>query len=243
MNRLKAMRIIAWLLIVTGVGFSLFTLVFGIVGPNQEVHAVHNAIVVALISVLTVPPLVVVARRPDAASPELLILISLVAAGVVAMAISLTPDPFIVPVLVLIVALWFLAPSRRGAVPDGRPSLPMLALGLATLVLLVPYVSGNASLSRTDNASDHARFFHWVETAFFALGLPVLALLGAFRPRSYRLASLCAGVGMAVLGASSIGFPSVPSALPTPWSWVALVGGLAFIGLGEWEAGRADRTS
>jgi hypothetical protein len=238
MSRLTAMRVIAWLLVATGVGFSLFTIVFGIVGPNQEIHAVHNAIVVALISVLTVPPLVVVARRPEEAAPELLILIALVVVGVVAMAISLTPDPFTVPVLVLIVALWFLAPSRDGAVPVGRPSLPMLVLGVAALALLVPYVLGNANLSRTDQTSDHARFFHWVEAAFFALGIPVLALVGALRPRAYRIATWSAGIGLALLGAASVLFTSLPSALPSPWSWLALVGGLAFIGLGEWEARR-----
>jgi hypothetical protein len=238
MSRLTAMRIIAWLLVVGGVGFSLFTIVFGIVGPNQEIHAVHNAVVVALISVLTVPPLVVVARRPDDAAPELLILVALVVVGVVAMAISLTPDPFTVPVLVLIVALWFLAPNREGAVPAGRPSLPMLVLGVAILALLVPYVDGNAGLSRTDHTSDHSRFFHWVEVAFFALGIPVLALLGALRPSAYRLATWCAGVGLALLGAASVAFTSLPSALPSPWSWAAVVGGLAFIGLGEWEVRR-----
>lgn len=36
MSRLTAMRIIAWILVASGVAFSLFTTVFGIVGPNQE---------------------------------------------------------------------------------------------------------------------------------------------------------------------------------------------------------------
>jgi hypothetical protein len=232
------MRVIAWLLVATGIGFSLFTIVFGIVGPNQEIHSVHNAIVVGLISVLTVPPLVVVARHPDRAAPELLILIALVVVGVVAMAISLTPDPFTVPVLVLILVLWFLAPSRDGAVPAGRPSLPMLVLGVAALALLVPYVLGNAALSRIDQTSEHARFFHWVESAFFALGIPVLGLLAALRPHAYRIGTWCAGTGLALLGTVSVALPSLPSALSSPWSWLALVGGLAFIGLGEWEARR-----
>ena len=238
MSRLTAMRVIAWLLVATGVGFSLFTIVVSFIGPNQEIHAVHNAIVVGLISVLTVPPLVVVARRPEAAAPELLILLALVMVGVVAMAISLTLDPFTVPVLALIVVLWFLAPSRDGAVPDGRPSLPMLVLGVVALALLVPYVLGNAGLSRSDSTSEHAQFFHWVESAFFALGIPVLGLFGALRPRVYRLATLGAGVGAAVLGTSSLVSPAVPSALPAPWGWAALLLGLAFIGLGEWEARR-----
>jgi hypothetical protein len=239
MSRLTAMRVIAWLLIVTGVGFTLFTIVFAFVGPNQAVHAVHNAVVSALIVVLTVPALVAVARRPEGSAAELTILGVLSVAGVAAMAISLTPDPFTLPVLVLIGVLWFLAPSREGAVPDGRPSLVMLALGLVALVLLVPYVLDHAALQRTDQASDHARFFHWVETAFYSLGIGALGVLGGWRPRGFRLATWCAGVGLAVLGAASVAFPSLASALGSPWSWVALFGGLVFIGVGEREARRA----
>ena len=232
------MRVIAWLLIATGIGFSLFTIVFGVVVPNQEIHAVHNAVVVALISVLTVPALVVVARAPEASARELLILGALAIVGVVAMAISLTPDPFILPVLILIGVLWFLAPSREVAVARDRPSLAMLVLGIGALVLLVPYVLGHAALQRTDQTSEHARFFHWVETAFYSLGIPVLGLLGAWGPRAFRLATWCAGIALAILGAASVAFASIPSALPSPWSWAALIGGLAFIGLGEWEARR-----
>jgi hypothetical protein len=244
MSRLTAMRVIAWLLIAIGVGFSLFTIVFGIVGPNQEIHAVHNAVVVGLISVLTVPPLVVVARRPGGATPELLILVALAIAGVLAMLVSLTADPFTLPVLVLIGVLWFLAPSREGAVPAGRPSLPMLALVIGGILLLATYAVDNAGLSRTDTTSDHARFFHWVEVAFFAAGIVVMGALGAWRPGGYRLATWCAGIALAVLGAASIAFPGFASALAAPWGWAALVGGVAFIGLGEWEARRAvDQTN
>lgn len=238
MSRLTAMRVIAWLLIVTGVGFSLFTAIFAVVAPGQAIHAVHNVVVISLIAVLTVPPLVPVARRPDRSSRELLILIALTAAGVLAMALSLTPDPFILPVLVLIGALWFLAPSREGALPPGRPSMVMLALVVASAALLVPYALESAELQRADQTSEHARFFHWVETAFYALGILVLGALSAWRPRGFRLATWCAGIGLAVLGAASVAFSQIPSALPPPWSWVALAGGLAFIAVGEWEARR-----
>lgn len=238
MNRLTARRVIAWLLIVTGVGFTLFTVVFGVVGPDQEIHAVHNAVVSALIVVLTVPPLVAVARRPDSSAPELSILAALAVVGVAAMAVSLTPDPFILPVLILIGVIWFLAPSHQGAVPDGRPSLPMLALVIGAIVLLGPYALEGAALQRTDRSSDHARFFHWVETAFYAGGVVALGLLGAWRPRGFRLATWCAGLALAVLGSASLAFPGFASALAAPWSWVALLGGLGFIGIGEWEARR-----
>jgi hypothetical protein len=235
------MRFVAWFLILSGIGFSGFTVVFAFVGADQEIHAVHNVVVTSLIVVLTVPALVVVARAPETSAPELLILAALTVAGVVAMALSLTPDPFILPVLVLIGVLWFLAPSHTGSVPAGSPSLPVLAFAIGAALLLGPYALDNAALQRSDTTSDHARFFHWVEVAFYSFGIVVLAALGAWRPRGFRLATWCAGIALTMLGAASAVFPGFASALAAPWSGVALVGGPAFIGLGERQARRSSR--
>ena len=235
------MRIIAWLLTASGVAFGLFTIVFGIVGPDQEIHAVHNAVVATLLLVLTAPPMIAVARAPERAARPLVILVALAIAGLAAMAMALTPDPFILPVLVLIGVLWWLAPSRGGAVPPGRVSLVMLALVLLGALLLVPYAVEQAGLQRTDHTSDHAAFYHWVETSFTALGIVLVGLVAAMRPGAFRMASRIAGLALAILGAASVLFAGHASALESPWSWAALVGGLAFIGVGEWEARRATQ--
>ena len=63
--------------------------------------------------------MVAVARAPERAIRPLVILAALAVAGLAAMALALTPDPFILPVLVLIGVLWLLAPSREGALPPG----------------------------------------------------------------------------------------------------------------------------
>src|SRR5688500_4016586 len=137
MSRLGAMRFIAWLLAAVGIGFGLFTVVFGIVGPDQEVHAVHNAVVASLLLVLTAPPMIAVARAPERALRPLVILLARTVAGLAAMAVALTPDPFILPVLVLIGVLWWLAPTREGAIPPGRVSPVMIGLVIAAAVLLL----------------------------------------------------------------------------------------------------------
>ena len=240
MNRLTAMRVIAWLLTVSGVAFGLFTIVFGVIGPDQEIHAVHNAVVASLLIILTAPPMLDVARARERAARPLAILVVLAVAGLAAMALALTPDPFILPVLVLIGVLWWLAPSREGAIPPGRPSLAMLAVVIAGAVLLIPYAIENAGLQRTDRTSDHAAFFHWVETSFTAAGIVLVGLLSAVKPRAFRMATWCAGLALAVLGAASVLFPGYASALASPWSWAALAGGLAFMGVGEWEARRSS---
>lgn len=238
MSRLTAIKIIAWLLAASGVAFGLFTIVFGIIGPDQETHAVHNAVVASLLLVLTAPPMIAVARSPERAIRPLVILGALAIAGLAAMALALTPDPFILPVLVLIGALWWLAPSRGGAIPAGRPSFVMLALVLAGAVLLVPYAIENAGLQRTDHTTDHAAFYHWVETSFTAAGIVVVGLVAALRPRAFRMATWCAGLALSILGAASVLFAGYASALASPWGWVALLGGLAFVLVGEWDARR-----
>lgn len=241
MNRLTATRVIAWLLAASGTAFGLFTIVFGIVGPDQEIHAVHNAVVASLLIVLTVPPMVAVARNPEHAERPLVILAALVVAGLAAMAIALTPDPFILPVLVLIGVLWVLAPSRGGAFPPGRTSLIMLALVVAGALLLVPYAFEQAGLQRTDHTSDHAAFYHWVETSFTALGIVLVGLVASLRPAAYRTAAWSSGLTFAILGGASVVFPTHASALASPWSWAALVGGLAFVAIGEIEARRTPQ--
>jgi hypothetical protein len=233
------MKIIAWLLVVSGVAFGLFTIVFGIVGPDQEIHAVHNAVVASLLLVLTAPPMIVVARAPERGIHPLVMLGALAIAGLAAMALALTPDPFILPVLILIGVLWWLAPSREGAIPEGAASLAMGALVLAGAVLLVPYAIEHAALQRTDHASAHAAFYHWVETSFTAAGIIVVGLVAALRPGAFRIATWCAGGTMAVLGAASLLFADHASALASPWGWAALFGGLAFVIVGEMEARRS----
>ena len=234
------MRVIAWILAVSGVGFGLFTIAFGFIGPDQEIHAVHNAVVASLLIVLTAPPMVAVARAPERAVRPLVILAALAVAGLASMALALTPDPFILPVLVMIGVLWLLAPSHDGAIPAGRPSPVMLAFVLVGAVLLVPYAIDNAGLQRTDHTSDHAAFFHWVESSFTAAGIVLVGLVAALRPRAFRMATWCSGLTLAINGTASVLFPGYASALASPWSWAALAGGLAFAGVGEWEARRSS---
>jgi hypothetical protein len=40
---------------ISAIVFGLFTIVFGIFGPDQEVHAFHNAPVASLLLVLSAP--------------------------------------------------------------------------------------------------------------------------------------------------------------------------------------------
>jgi hypothetical protein len=238
MNRLTVMRVIAWIMVASAVGFGLFTIVFGILSPAQEIHAIHNAVVGSLLLVLSAPPVVQVARFPERPLRPLVILAAVAVAGLATMAMSLTLDPFTLPFVVLIGVLWLLVPDRGGAVPAGRPSPIMLGAVIVAAVPLVMYAIAQAELQRTDLLSEHSSFFHWVETSFYSIAIQLLGFLAAFRPAAFRMAAWMGGLALAILGVASVAFPQHASALASPWSWVALIGGLTFVGVGEWEARR-----
>ena len=233
------MRVLAILMAVSAIGFGLFTAVFGVVSPAQEPHAFHNVVVAALLIVLSAPPVIAVARAPSRAIRPLVILAAVAVAGLATMALSLTLDPFTLPFVVLSGVLWALAPDRDGATPPGRPSLVLAVLVLAAAGPLLIYAAGQAELQRTDHTSEHAAFFHWVETSFYAVAVVFLAALAARRPAAYRMAAWMSGVALALIGIGAVLLPGLASSLPSPWGWVALVGGIAFVIAAEWEARRA----
>jgi hypothetical protein len=238
-GRLTAMRVLAVVMAVGAIGFGLFTAVFGIVNPAQEPHAFHNVVVASLLIVLSAPPVIAVAIAPDRAIRPLVILAAVAIAALVTMAISITLDPFTLPFVVLIGVLWALAPNRDGAVPPGRPSLVLGVLVVMAVVPLVVYGIGQAQLQRTDHTSEHAAFYHWVETSFYAIAVLLLGALAALRPAAYRMAGWMAGVALAVIGIGAVLLPGYASALPAPWGWAALAGGAAVIAALEWELRRS----
>ena len=237
-GRLTTMRVIAILMAVSAIGFGLFTAVFGIVNPAQEPHAFHNVVVASLLIVLSAPPVVAIARAPERAGPHLAILAAVAVTALATMLLSLTVDPFTLPFVVLIGVLWALAPEREAALPRGRPSLPLGALVLVAAAPLLVYAVDQAGLQRVDHTSEHAAFFHWVETSFYAVAVLLLLALAALRPSAYRLAGWMGGLGLAVIGIGAILFPDHASALPAPWGWAALAGGAACVAVLAWEAGR-----
>src|SRR5215207_1576609 len=234
-RRLKAVRLIAWFMAMAAIAFGLLTIVFGMVGPEQEVHAFHNAVVASLLLVLSAPPAIAVARSPERSMRPLLVLAALAIAGLTSMTLSFTLDPFTMPFVVLIGVLWVLRPSREALLPAGRPSLILLVLVLVAAGPLLAYALKQAEFQRLDTVSSHDAFFHWVETSFYALAVIMLGLLAAVRPASHRLAAWSSGVALGVLGAASLALGSYASALDPTWAMAALAGSIAFVVLAEWE--------
>lgn len=223
---------------VGGIGFGLFTIVFGFVNPDQVPHAFHNPIVASLLIVLSAPPLIAIVRAPDRPIRPLVILAAVGIAALATMAMARTIDPFTLPFVVLVAVLWALATDRAAPFPAGVPSVAMLALSVVAAAALVPYVVSQAELQRIDRVSEHAAFFHWVEMAFYATAIPLLGLLAGLRPVAYRMAGWCAAGALAILGIASLVYATYASAMPAPMGWALTAGSVVFTVVAEWEARR-----
>jgi hypothetical protein len=226
---------LALVMAIAAIGFGLFTIVFGIVGPDQQPHAFHNGIVAALLIVISAPPVVAIAIAPERPVRPLVVLTAIGVAAIGTMLIALTIDPFTMPFVVLSGVLWALAEDRSDPFPDGGMSVPLLVLSGLAAVALFPYAGDQAGLQRMDHTSDHAAFFHWVEMSFYAAAIPLLAGLAAYRSRAYVLAGRTAGVALLVLGGASLLFAQYASALPPALAWAVLGGGVMFLGVVEWQ--------
>jgi hypothetical protein len=236
-----AFRVIAIIMAASGIAFGLFTAVFGIISEDQAIHAFHNTVVATLLLVLTAPPLIVAARDPERSAASLQHLAALGVAGLATMAIALTIDPFTLPVIVLIGVLWALRPRGQPPVTSGRPSPVLLVLAVAGAVPLAAYALGQAELQRIDDMSEHADFYHWVETSFTAASILLLGFLWALRPGASRMAAWSAGLSLAILGVASLLLGDYASAMDTPWAWAAVAGSAVFVAVAEWVAGRDVR--
>jgi len=237
-GRLRAVGVIASFMAVSAVAFGIITAVVGIVVPAQAAHAFHNVIVASLLLIVSAPPAIQVARAPDAAIRPLVVLAAVGVAGLATMAVALTLDPFTLLFVVLVGVLWAIVPARSRPIPPGRPSPMLLALVVAGAIPLTVYALDQAGLQRTDHASEHAAFFHWVETSFYAAAILLLGTLAALRPAAFRPAAWCGGVALAVMGGASLVLAGYASALPSAWGWAALGGGFLFVAVAEWEVRR-----
>lgn len=140
---------------------------------------------------------------------------------------------FVFPPLIVMLALAAIAtashPASRDLLrPTRRPDRVTLALAGLWAVPGVVYAVEQLGLQRDAAAADpHAQFGHWAAMGVFALAVALLAVTAARRPAGWQVAAGLAAVAAALVGAASVGFPTLPSSLGVGWGLAAIAWAIA----------------
>jgi hypothetical protein len=218
------------------------------------IHRVHDLGFGILFGILLTGALVALARRPERKPSVFLQIVAVAVAALVSGVVSATTGYVVIALVVVVAAaiLYVLHPARGTLLrTPGEPSPMMATAAVAGAVPLVWFGLTTARLQRDGPPADpHVQAGHWATMAAMAFALVLVGLLASLRLRGWRFTAWCAGLGAAVYGLASIvfhRFPSVPIPYPgsegVGWGLVALLGGLAFIAVSEWEARRARARS
>ena len=218
-------------------------------GDESGIHRVHDLGYGIAYGIVLTTAFAALARRPEN-KPSVLLQVMATALASAAAAVLSSELSFLVIAAAIAVfgaVLLALYPDRRSVLrPQANPSPAMALFALAGSVPLVWFGLTSARLQRTGSPADpHVAEGHWTTMAAMAFTLALVGLLASARVRGWRITAWCAGLGVAVYGVASIVFNRLPGTdMPyagsegVAWGVVAVVGGLAFVGLSEWEARR-----
>jgi hypothetical protein len=251
-SRRVAFRVVAFLFGAAALG-ALFGigLVIGWFDTDEGgIHRVHELGFGIAYGVLVGAAFFAMVGRRAVGSSLFLQVIAVALAVVVAAFASGDPGYAAIGAALIVAAAITLAlyPARADVLhPHARLSVPLASLAMAGAVPLVAFALTAARLQRDGSSLDpHVNQSHWTTMASMALALVAVGLLASARITGWRFTAWCAGLGVALYGLASMVFSRFPgSELPyagsegTGWGVVALVGGLAFITVAEWEARRA----
>lgn len=248
------------------IAFSLLTFLFGaaalgglfgigiLIGwfdtDEGGIHRVHDLAFGVLYGVIVAAAFFAMLRRP-ASKPSAYLQVIVVALAVAIAALVSADTVYLAISGALLAAtaiLFTLHPDRQEILHPRLELSPVLAM--FTSVAAIPLVSlglSSARLQREGSPLDpHVSMGHWTTMAAMAFGLVAVGLLASARIRGWRLTAWCVGLGAAAYGVASIVFRRFPgTSVPYAgsrgmgWGLVALIGGLAFIALAEWEIRRS----
>lgn len=244
---------ISTFLLASGAAGGLFGIgiVIGWFDPDEGgIHRVHDIGFGVLYGVLLTVAFLAMIRRPATKPAAFFQVVVTALAALIAGLISVDQSYLIIALAVGAGAAILLAlhPARAELFhPASKPSPVMGGFVLAASVPLVWFGLTMARLQRAGPPSDpHVSMDHWANMAAMAFGLIFAGLLASLRIRGWRLTAWCAGLGAAAYGLASIVFQRFPgTSVRYPgsegigWGLVALIGGLAFIAVSEWEARRS----
>jgi len=235
-----AFRFLAGLFGSVTLAFSVPFMVASLTDEEQKTHAFHNIGDGLAFSIVIGVALLLAAWKPGqmlAAFQTALVASLLIALPALLAGDLISGAYFVGPLVVAVLA--FLHPARDELWTLGRVRPTLLVLWIVWSVPAIAYALTQVDLQRNNPAADpHVDLHHYAGVAaavFAVLGAALVASLGT---RGTRAAGWIAGLSSALLGLTSLAFSDRVSAFDTPWAWLALLWGIAFIGASEFECRR-----
>ncbi len=160
---------------------------------------------------------------------------------------ALARDPQnVLPALVLLPALGILLALHpvRDEFLKGRcsPSPVLLIFAIVGGIPLIAYALAMAAQARALTGPPH-HVQRLSTMAALAIAILLVGLLAALRTRGWRVPAWSAGTAAFVLGLASMIFPEQAGSEGRWWAGAAIVGGVLFVTVAEWEAKRSARTA
>ncbi|MGH2673781.1 MAG: hypothetical protein ACRDHC_12465 [Actinomycetota bacterium] len=230
-----AFRIVAGILGVLGIVFSVPFTVISFVDEAESIHRLHNVAFTGLYGVLLGAALLTCAWRPEQNVSAFFVAVG---SGIAGAAAGLASGDFVSGVWysgpISIAVLWALHPSRGTLLRASGVDLPTALLSLAALAPAIASVLTQSDLQRTRPVGDpHVEFHHYSGMAAAALALPICGLAASLRESGRRLGAWLVGVSAVLVGAGSLALADYAGAFDALWAWLTLAWGLAVIALAE----------
>jgi hypothetical protein len=236
----RAFRIVAAVLGIVAIGFSLPFAVGALLGEADRIHRLHFVAGTLGLGVLLGVSLLACARRPEDLGPFWVAVASGVATTIGGIAAGDFVSGGYVTSPILLIVLFALHPERRSLFAIGGVDPAAAAMAALALVPAVAYALTQSELQRNGSSLDpHVEFHHYSGMATYALSLPLAALAAALRLPGRRIAVWIVGVTGAGLGLASLLLSDYVGAFDPVWAWLALAWGIAFVAVGQPRRGSA----
>jgi hypothetical protein len=233
-----AFRIVAGVLGVGGIAFSLPFTIISFVDDSEALHRLHNVAFTALYGVLLGVALLASAWRPERNIAAFFVAVASGIAGAIA---GLASEDFISGVWfsapIAIVIMWLLHPARPRLLRRSGVDLPTLLLSLVALVPAIAFLLTQSELQRTGSAADpHWELHHYSGMAATALALPLCTFAASFRESGRRLGAWLVGIAAVMIGGGSLLLSDYPGAFDELWAALTIGLGMAVVIYAEVEA-------
>jgi hypothetical protein len=210
---------------------------------NPELHRWHEAMWGAVTGILEGGVLLMLLWRPRQ-NPLLIQLMASVIIGAVITVLPFEPSLLFVIVMMTLVVVTYPNPhalldfSREGPI-----SRPLLALGLATALLLVPYILRLTLWQLQGVGGEHATANQWISDVEHAVFLLFATIWTITRRPGWRPLGFLTGVVFLYLGVAALALPGYAGSWGIMGGILALIGGLLYLILTISEARKAMRSS